>query len=166
MTIYWIDDRMFPGVLGIMARPRAGDWLEDEIAGWKQAGVAHVVSLIEQSEVVELDLEREEALCESRGIAFRSLPIVDRGLPTSMRDVEALCAEINEVRADGRRVAVHCRAGIGRSSLIAASSLVRAGMPPQEAFKLITVARTLTVPDTHEQVVWVERFAEFVRASI
>jgi len=25
-----------PGRLGIMARPRAGDWLEDEIGGWQR----------------------------------------------------------------------------------------------------------------------------------
>lgn len=113
MSIYWIDDRLFPGALGIMARPRAGDWLEDEIAGWARDGVARVVSLIEASEVAELGLEREAGLCENNGIAFRSFPIVDRGLPASMSGVELLCREINDERGGGRRVAVHCRAGSG-----------------------------------------------------
>lgn len=163
MTIYWINDVVFPGALGIMARPRAGDWLEDEIEGWKRGGVARVVSLIEQSEVLELGLEREASICEANGIAFCSLPIVDRGLPSSMLEVESLCGVINETRKLGQWVAVHCRAGIGRSSLIAASSLVVAGVRPDEAFGLITKARGLTVPDTPEQVAWVGLFAEWRR---
>ena len=34
------------GRLAIMARPRAGDWLEDEISGWRAQGVEIVVSLL------------------------------------------------------------------------------------------------------------------------
>lgn len=48
--VYWIDLPM-AGRLAIMARPRAGDWLEDEISGWRAQGVEIVVSLLEQEEV-------------------------------------------------------------------------------------------------------------------
>jgi hypothetical protein len=43
--LYWIDAPA-TGRLAIMARPRAGDWLDDEIAGWKLAGVDTVVCLL------------------------------------------------------------------------------------------------------------------------
>lgn len=42
------------GRLAIMPRPRAGGWLEDEIASWKESGVDVVVSLIERAEIIEL----------------------------------------------------------------------------------------------------------------
>jgi hypothetical protein len=45
--------------MAIMARPRAGDWLESEVDEWKAAGIDVVVSLLERDEVVELGLQRE-----------------------------------------------------------------------------------------------------------
>jgi len=40
--IYWIPSR--DGRLAIMPRPRAGEWLRDEIAAWRATGVTVVVS--------------------------------------------------------------------------------------------------------------------------
>jgi protein-tyrosine phosphatase len=56
-------------------------------------------------------------------------------------------------------VVVHCRAGIGRSSLIAGTVLVRFGIPPEEAWRLITAARGFRVPETPEQGEWLTAFA-------
>ena len=42
------------GRLAIMARPRAGEWLGDEISGWRAEGIDTVISLLEQEEVSEL----------------------------------------------------------------------------------------------------------------
>ena len=47
VRIYWIDD-FESGRLGIMPRPRGGDWLEDEIRSLKVSGVDAVVSLLER----------------------------------------------------------------------------------------------------------------------
>jgi hypothetical protein len=46
--------------LAIMPRPRAGDWLEDEVSSWHGAGIRTVVSLLEAHEVAELGLDSEE----------------------------------------------------------------------------------------------------------
>jgi hypothetical protein len=44
--IHWID--LPAGVrLAIMPRPRAGDWLDAEIAGWGAEGIGVIVSLLE-----------------------------------------------------------------------------------------------------------------------
>src|SRR5713101_2898754 len=50
--IHWIDLPV-AGRLAIMARPRAGDWLADEIAGWRAAGIDIVVNLLEPAEIAE-----------------------------------------------------------------------------------------------------------------
>jgi hypothetical protein len=34
-----------------MARPRAGDWLDDEISGWRAQRIDIIISLLEQEEV-------------------------------------------------------------------------------------------------------------------
>jgi hypothetical protein len=82
--IYWIEAPTI-GRLGIMARPRAGDWLEDEIAGWEAAGINSVVCLLEPDEANELGLGEEEEFCQRHGIEFISFPIPDRGLPKNSR---------------------------------------------------------------------------------
>jgi protein-tyrosine phosphatase len=152
--IYWIDH---PGAfrLATMARPRAGDWLADEVGNWDRHGVDRVVSLLEPAEVADLDLHAEASLCRARGIEFLSLPIADRGIPEDLPAVTSLAREIAASRAT---VAIHCRIGIGRSSMIAAAVLCASGMTPEAAFSAIELARGLPVPDTASQREWVVRF--------
>src|ERR1700674_4527200 len=76
--------REFEGVsLAIVPRPRAGDWLRDEIDSWRNANIRTVVSLLEPQEIAELSIEDEPQVCASRGIEFISFPIRDRGVPSS-----------------------------------------------------------------------------------
>jgi hypothetical protein len=138
--VYWIDLPM-AGRLAIMARPRSGDWLDDEISGWRAQGIDIVISLLEQEEVSELGLQREASLCREQGIEFLSFPIPDRGVPPSLRDAVTLAQALSAKIGEGRAVAVHCRAGIGRSSLIAACALVCSGSDPATAFEVIGNAR-------------------------
>src|SRR5215472_6743301 len=56
--IYWITN-VPGGRLAILGRPRAGDWLCDEIADWKAPGVTDVISLLQSHEIRELGLTRE-----------------------------------------------------------------------------------------------------------
>lgn len=55
----------------------------------------------------------------------------------------------------GSVIGVHCRAGIGRSAIIAASILMALGQTADAALKLITEARGVSVPDTFEQREWI-----------
>ncbi len=62
------------GRLAIAPRPRGGDWLENEISDWREAGIDVVVSLLTPDEVTEFGLETEKQLCEAQGIRFVSFP--------------------------------------------------------------------------------------------
>lgn len=119
--LHWIENQTV-GRIAIMARPRADEWLEDEIRDWKDSGVDVIMSLLEHEEVVELGLQREAELCHSKGIDFISFAIPDRGLPESRRHAAKIAQLLAAQLRGGRSVAIHCRAGIGRSSVIAASS--------------------------------------------
>jgi protein-tyrosine phosphatase len=154
--IYWIQSHA-PVRLAIMARPRSGDWLEDEVDNWRGQGIELVVSLLEPHEVRELELEAEPGLCGSRGIEFVSFPISDRGVPEEWRDAVDLACKVKD---GGKATAIHCRAGIGRSSLVAALVLRLAGSDVTEAFAAIGQARGLAVPDTEGQRSWVMGIGE------
>ncbi|ASF47688.1 protein-tyrosine phosphatase family protein [Methylovulum psychrotolerans] len=152
--LYWLP---LPGYkLAIMPRPRAGDWLADEIRAWQQQGINTVVSLLEASEVHELELGEEERLCADLGIRFLSLPIPDRGIPAHRPAVRALAYTLAAQLQAGASVAIHCRAGIGRSSLIAACVLAVLGIGDE--FALISQARGVAVPDTEQQAAWLVGF--------
>jgi len=152
--IHWVE-AAFKGRLGIMARPRSGDWLSDEVGAWHDDGVTLVVSLLERDEVEELDLEGEAELCIKHGIEFISFPIRDREVPTSFEAAASLARLLADRINDGGAVAVHCRAGIGRSALVAASALVCSGFDPIESFNKLSKARGVKVPDTDGQHDWV-----------
>ncbi len=143
-----------------MPRPRAGDWLRDEIAGWAAENIDIVVNLLEPTEVTELELGEEATLCRECGIALITFPIADRCVPGSLsRTIDLarlLAGKINEHKA----VAVHCRAGIGRSAVIAACIMVMLGTEPDTALDAISDARGLKVPDTDEQRDWVYKFRD------
>jgi protein-tyrosine phosphatase len=159
VRIYWIDG-IESGRLGIMPRPRGGDWLEDEIRSLKMSDVDAVVSLLEPEEITELDITEEKSLCEANGISYLSFPIRDRKIPLSKRDALDFARMLVNLLQDGRRVVIHCRQGVGRSALIAACVLVLSGVSVEKAFEKIEDARGCAVPDTEEQRRWVVQFAE------
>jgi hypothetical protein len=78
----WIEGP-WPGWLAILPRPRGGDWLEDDIRSWQQAGLDLIVSLLTSDEIAELGLAEEARLCQASGLQFLSFPIVDRNVPSS-----------------------------------------------------------------------------------
>src|SRR5262245_52954752 len=123
-----------------MSRPRGGDCLEDEISSLKEAGVDVLVSLLDASEISELELEKEPDYCEKLGIDFRHFPITDRSTPASIQAAKNFVDGLQNLLRQEKRIVIHCRQGIGRSSLIAASILVKDGHSADEAFSIIVQA--------------------------
>ena len=154
--IYWISG-LEPGRLAILGRPRAGDWLDDEIADWKSAGVTDVVSLLEDHEMRELDLTQEGEIAGRIGICFERFPIPDRGVPASFQAAHSLWSHLAAKIRTGQSVGVHCRAGIGRAGLIVAGTLVHLDIPDHEAWGRTARARGIPVPDTEQQREWLDR---------
>jgi protein-tyrosine phosphatase len=152
---YWIETGT-SAKLAIMPKPNGGKLLEDEIRTLKREGTDVLVSLLTPDEEFDLGLEHERAACSGHGILFRSFPIPDRDIPAS---TEAFLKFIDTLHYDllqGRSIVAHCRAGIGRSSLLLAALLRREGLSTDDAFRRITQARRMLVPDTPEQLHWVE----------
>lgn len=146
------------GNLSIMAHPRGWDWLEDEVIALQASEVNVVVSLLTREEIGELGLVEEQYLCQLNKIEYIPFPIPDRGIPPFNQTTISFIEQLSQTLNDGKHVAIHCRAGIGRSALIAASVLVLTGVSTDNAFNSLATARGRPVPDTEEQREWVTLF--------
>ncbi|MGD0091907.1 MAG: protein-tyrosine phosphatase family protein [Planctomycetota bacterium] len=154
----WIEG-LAPGRLAVGRCP-LGRHLEETVISWQQSGVHCVASLLCPSEIVELGLEREAELCAAHGMEFLAFPVPDHSVPQSMRDTRAFALRLQGLLAREKSVFVHCRAGIGRSVVIAACVMVLNGTKPEDAFARIGAARGyFDVPETNEQRNWVLEFA-------
>lgn len=157
--LYWLSNASRRHI-AISSRPRGGDWLEDEVEGWRRQGINVVVSLLTNTENQELDLQHEAEIARGKGIQFYSLPIQDRGVPPSLSRVENLAAELIKALSSDKKVAIHCRQGIGRSSLVAAAVLMTSGDDLDRSLEIIREARGVDVPETREQRDWLNHFAK------
>jgi protein-tyrosine phosphatase len=152
---YWITAQ-----LAIVPKPRGGDWLEDEMVALREAGIDVVVSMLEGEEAAWLELGAEESAAAHAGIFFVHFPVPDGGVPAHLEAFVKLLTRLEEQMAVGKRVGIHCHACIGRSPVVAASLLIRSGVPPREAWKQVATARGCAVPGTTEQREWVNRYIE------
>ena len=150
---YWINTQ-----LAIVPRPRGGDWLDDEMAALRVAGIDIVVSMLENHEARDLGLEDEEVAAERAGLLFANFAIQDRSVPLDKELFESFLANLESHLARSERVGIHCRACIGRASVASASLLIRSGVPSESAWSQISRSRECIVPDTIEQREWVERY--------
>lgn len=150
--LHWIDcPNLDVDQIAISARPRGCDWLEDEIRAFKFTGITTVVSLLESNESWELGLDEEKEFCERFQIGFLQFPIVDVNVPRSDEKYVELCKNLCQKIDDGERILIHCRMGIGRSSMLAASLALKYGCEEETVFDKIRKNRGLEVPDTQEQ---------------
>jgi protein-tyrosine phosphatase len=148
--------RELPGTLSTMAAPQ-GD-LDVVLPELRARGVDTLVSLLPPEQVTMLQLGDEAAAARRAGLAFRSLPVPDFGVPDRAQFAGPL-RELSDELAAGRHVAVHCWGGVGRSSLVAAALLVVRGSTAEAAWHLVAYARGVPVPETDEQRDWVAALA-------
>lgn len=159
--IYWINEKVIgENLLGIMPRPRGGDWLEDEIDWMKRKGIDYLISLLEKEEINELGLEHQRKLCEKYGLEYLNFPIKDVSVPRNDTEYLQLVNQLVENINQSKKVVIHCRMGIGRSSILASCILISKGVKVEGVFDKLSTYRELKVPDTIEQENWVMNISE------
>jgi protein-tyrosine phosphatase len=132
--------------------------LDDDLGGLRQIGVRRLILLVEDSELVRWS---DPAIVERgrlHGIDVRRHPIADGGTPASTAEMNEILDEIDDARADAD-VAIACMGGVGRSGLVAACALVRAGMGARDAIARVRAVRHPTAVETPAQERFVAAFA-------
>ncbi len=159
-----------PGQLGLTLAP--GKKTDEKDVQWErdletdlkrlreEYGVGVLVSLMERDEYSDLQIPELFQKAEEQGMAVLYLPIPDYGVPNASEDddyrpfIEDVANRIEE----GETVIVHCRGGLGRSGMVAASVLVALGQSAEEAIKTVRGARkgAIETPDQEDRVRWFE----------
>jgi hypothetical protein len=157
--VTYVIEGPWTGQLAIVPRPRGGDWLEDELRGLKNGGFDTVLSLLTPEEAKDLGISDEPDATAKSGMQFFNFPIPDLGVPDEAPATRALLRSMLDKLQNGKHIAIHCRQGIGRSGLIAASLLVMAGIDPLVALRKVSAARGFEVPETAQQRDWIIELA-------
>jgi atypical dual specificity phosphatase len=142
-------DWIIPDQLAALAMPY-------EESDFERLSEAHVDTLISLTHSGP-----PEMLIEVSGLEHYRFPIHDMSVPTfSVMDriVETIRREVSS----GRRVAVHCGAGLGRTGLVLACYLVRIGLDPDTAIQEVRQARPGSI-ETMEQETFVHRYQKHSR---
>ena len=137
---FWIPTDT-PGRLAILARPRGGDWLPDDVADWKRFGLHTAVSMLTAEEENELELDNEADESVRAGLQYIACPVEDSGLPSDIAGFSEIVAEVASELTDGHSIGIHCRQGIGRSGLLAIAIVRTIGVSPEEAISRVSAAR-------------------------
>jgi protein-tyrosine phosphatase len=118
-----------------------------------------LVSLIEESELSQLNIPHLFTEVSQRGMCSLWFPIPDFRAPASIPATMNLVGEILRAVEQGKTVVTHCKGGLGRSGLIIASCLTTLGYTAEEAFAIVRKARPGSV-ETQEQEAFVQQFAQ------
>ena len=143
-----------------MPKPPGTD-VDRDIGYFRERGVGTIVSLLEPPEAAALSLGNEGDVCRANGLRFVQFGIPDFGVPDT-GSLLALVERVTGMLENGDSVGVHCRAGIGRSGLLACAVLVGLGQSAEAAIRLTSQARGVQVPETPEQTEMVKTIARLL----
>jgi protein tyrosine phosphatase (PTP) superfamily phosphohydrolase (DUF442 family) len=154
--VAWIDATV-QGRLGIAMAPGRHDrvagavWWRDLHVDLRRLRHVHrvhlLVTLLTDDELRDLGIANLSEAARVHGVESMRLPIRDGSVPTPQQEdaVMALVQAIVRRLRDERVVVVHCRAGQGRSGMLAAVTLAALGMPPAEAIARVRRAQPRAV---------------------
>jgi protein-tyrosine phosphatase len=146
-----------PSSLYVMPKPSV-EWLQEDIVAYRHIGMGKIISLLTREEADKLGLAAEAQICRCQGIDFLQHPIPDRAV-ADKKAFAVLAGQIHTELGAGRGVGIHCRAGIGRSGMLACCALTFSHrFTADEAIGAISNARGVPVPYTDEQTEFIREF--------
>ena len=84
----------------------------------------------------------------NEGLEYCNCPVMDTPMTNIYSIFETCFAFIDKIRASGRRVLVHCHAGVSRSATICVAYLMRTeGMKYEHAMKWVVMCRPVVAPN-------------------
>ncbi|WP_019954483.1 protein-tyrosine phosphatase family protein [Yoonia vestfoldensis] len=113
-----------------------------------------VVSMTAQEEMDSLGAGDLGAVLRAAGVGWHHLPVADYGTPALLDITVIEGAALATLRAGGK-VLTHCRAGCGRSGMMALRLMIAAGEEADPALNRLRALRPCAV-ETDAQFAWAE----------
>jgi protein-tyrosine phosphatase len=109
----------------------------------KAAGASAVITLMQDAEMASNAVTDLPTLCSQNGLQWFHLPIEDDYAPAGDFAVawQAQRAAVHQLLDAGKRIAVHCKGGSGRTGLMAAQILVERGYGKEDALAAVKALR-------------------------
>ena len=131
-----------------------------DLDAMRSAGVVRLILLVEDGELQSWGDAGIVALGAEAGVDVKRHPIPDGAPAASAAEMDLILDEIDEARANGD-VAVACMGGVGRTGMVAACALLRAGRSADDAIARVREVRHPTAVETRAQ----ERFVRDYQKS-
>ena len=130
------------GVLVLSEQPASMGAPVPVLQAYRQAGAGMVVSLLPEPELQRLGLGQIASDCATQALQWAHCPIEDFAAPGDEFEAawQRFGPTVHALLDQGQGVALHCRAGLGRTGTVAARILLERGVPLQQAIE--TVRRT------------------------
>ena len=144
------------GLIAGTPRPGIVAELEDDLAALQRVGITYLITLTETKPV-------DYSTLINYGIENSWVPFKDMGAP-SIEVAVSLCEEIDALNEKGHAVAVHCKAGLGRTGTVLAAHLIWNGQGSVEALENVRRVEPRWV-QSEEQVAFLEEFADFIASK-
>ena len=124
---------------------------EDAVAEVRRLGISQVTSLAPLSEIRAKSPRYAKAIeAENLPTILASCPIPDRGVPENRQEFLSSVEETMSALKAGKKLLLHCGAGIGRTGTYAAAVLLRLGLSKEQS--IAEVSRAGSRPETAEQL--------------
>ncbi len=133
--------------------------LDDDLGALRAEGVGRVVCLLPDDELEGLGVADLFEALHAGGFTAHHLPVVDGSIPHDEEALFALLGDLELALAAGETIAIHCRAGLGRTGTLAAAILIARGLPPAAAIDAVRDARPGAI-ETDRQEAYLHQLAQ------
>jgi len=156
-TVFFPVIGLLDDQIALSPAPRA-DYLQQEIARWYAEGYRTVVSMLTDQECQRHGLVDEQSQVLAQGMRFYRFAIRDE-VAASDTQMLSFIEQLADEKVLEQKLLVHCRGGVGRSSMLIALLAARHGITTDSSFALISQARGEQAPESEVQSNWVKQLA-------
>jgi len=148
------------GHLILSAQPAKFGELDQALSAYRRAGTRLVVSLLPDQELQSLGLQSLLDRCSQHGLTWVHCPIDDFSPPGPVFEQhwKEVASTVQSLLDKGEGVALHCRAGFGRTGTVAARILIERGLSASDAIGLVRQTRPGSI-ETTTQEEYLQHFA-------